>query len=282
MDTPPLAELVIAWKACDGMVKLKVGQLSFDKSVYPRCDVDPHHVEHIAQAMEAGVKFPPIIICKATRRVADGFHRGRAVEKLLGDAGEIACIEKTYANDEEFFLDSVRYNSEHGLSLSPADRGKIVEMAAVLRIDVGRVALALRTTARAVGKLSARPATQGLSVRPAIPHPVITEKPSGRGSVPAVVTALALSLPSPNSVDAIFQEVEARREEPVPLPMAPERGVQADSPDSTSIRLALQAIKYSDWLVQYIAGDNFDHDCEELIFSLGKLDDALCWNAKPV
>lgn len=139
------------------MVTLKVRDLVFDHEYYPRQQVDWDHVQRIVDSIEIGAVLPPIIICKETRRIVDGWHRTKAVQRLQGDRGEIACIEKSYATQEAYFLDTIKYNSEHGLALTAKDRFRILELGEELKIDPVRTAAAMSMTTAAVGKLSVAP-----------------------------------------------------------------------------------------------------------------------------
>src|SRR5688572_13414948 len=60
------------------METIKASELVEDFDLYPRGDVDGTHVLSLVQALEAGVELPPIIACKKTKRIVDGFHRRRA------------------------------------------------------------------------------------------------------------------------------------------------------------------------------------------------------------
>lgn len=148
------------------MRKVKAASLVLDFDLYPRNNVDSHNVRCILDAMKAGVKMPAVLIDKKSRRVADGFHRVRAV--LLDDPeGEIEIIEKDYKNDQELFLDAMRYNAAHGARLDPCDRNHCVIIAARLSIAIALVAGALHMPVEKLGNLQThRTATvaSGLSV----------------------------------------------------------------------------------------------------------------------
>ena len=117
------------------MRKLKVVSLVLDFTIYPRMNVDGTHVSRIAQAMSQGVEFPPIVICKKTKRVVDGFHRTKGLLRLYGDDAEVECVEKTYRNDGELFLDAIKYNADHGRILTSYDRTHCALAASEMGID---------------------------------------------------------------------------------------------------------------------------------------------------
>jgi hypothetical protein len=134
------------------MKKMKVASLVFDFDFYPRNNINPHNVNCIAEAIVAGVEMPPGIIDKKSRRIVDGFHRGRAYAKVYGDDAEMLVVEKNYANDAEMFLDAMRYNASHGCALDSSDRAHCIILSERLNIPLDAVAGALHMT---TDKLSA-------------------------------------------------------------------------------------------------------------------------------
>jgi hypothetical protein len=143
----------IAWKGDHNMEDIKVSELIRDDTLYPRERVDWAHVQQMIDAAEAGATFPPIIACRRTKRIVDGRHRVEMTEKACGTDATVAVIFKTYATDEEYFLDAVRYNSQHGLTLSKEDKIHILCLASRLQISTDLTAAALSTTVNAAGKL---------------------------------------------------------------------------------------------------------------------------------
>lgn len=133
------------------MRKAKVGELVLDFNIYPRANIDNYNVNTIAEALTAGVELPHIIIDKKSKRVVDGFHRVRAYQKIYGDDCEVEVIEKSYRDDKQLFLDSIRYNANHGAKLDSHDRAHCSILANQLVIDDTHLADALSIT---VDKLS--------------------------------------------------------------------------------------------------------------------------------
>jgi RNA polymerase sigma factor FliA len=146
------------------MIMKRVKDLVFDFKVFPRQEINWDHVQRIVDAMQDGTDFPPIIICRDSHRIVDGFHRTKAVDKITAGTGEIRCIEKAYASEQEFFLDAIRYNSEHGLSLTSQDRLKAIGLSESLKIDPAKVAKAMRMSIASIGKLKIAPVMSELTV----------------------------------------------------------------------------------------------------------------------
>ena len=99
-----------------------LSELVKDYTVYPRKDVFWQNVESLAEALRAGATLPPIIVCRKTMRIVDGFHRHDAYTKVNGGNNiEVPVEFRDYADDSEFFLDAIRLNSGHGQKLSTFD-----------------------------------------------------------------------------------------------------------------------------------------------------------------
>lgn len=120
--------------------EVKTSELVLDFDFYPRRTVDSQHTSYIAAAIEAGAQMPPIIACAKTKRVADGFHRIRAVESLFGTNATIEVIFKRYTNDTALFRDAMQLNSNHGRALTKYDRTHCALLANKLNISIKHVA----------------------------------------------------------------------------------------------------------------------------------------------
>jgi len=126
--------------------KIKVGLLVEDLDVYPRESIDSTHVAHIVDAVEAGESLPPVIACRQSKRIADGFHRCRAYRRLFGDDYEVAVIWRDYKTDADLFADAMRLNSAHGNNITPHDRTRCILIGERLGIPTDQIAEALRIT----------------------------------------------------------------------------------------------------------------------------------------
>ncbi len=135
------------------MKTVKVSSLVLDFDLYPRQQIDSHHVGEMIAAEAAGIKFPPCVTDKKSRRVIDGFHRCRKQLRVYGANAEIEVIEKTYRNEKEMFLDAVRYNASHGRNLSSYDRAHCALRAGELGIKDDVLAGALSVTVERVDAL---------------------------------------------------------------------------------------------------------------------------------
>jgi hypothetical protein len=136
-------------------VKRKLSELVFDFDLYPRTDVDSTHVSAMREADRAGATFPPYVIDAASKRVVDGFHRGRKDRMEHGEDCEVECIEKQYRNEGEMFLDAMRCNSSHGRPLSPYDRARCALKCRKFRVGIAAIAAALGMkpeTVKAIGE----------------------------------------------------------------------------------------------------------------------------------
>lgn len=147
------------------MRKVKASDVLQDLSIYPRCTVDDGHVATLALVLEAGGELPPIVICRKTRRVVDGFHRLNAHGQYHGWESEIAAVEKDYIDDREMWLDAIRYNAKHGLPLTASDRHHCELKSKLIGVDGEQLSLALGITSKQMATLV--PAIQNIELAPA-------------------------------------------------------------------------------------------------------------------
>jgi len=134
------------------MKEIKVSEVILDYNLYPRVEVSASHVTSLRNAYKAGIKFPPVLIDKKSKRCVDGFHR--ITMYLRHDPKmEIEVIEKTYKNDAEIFRHSMRLNSNHGKVLTPYDKTHCIIKAENLKIAPDQIAKDLCITVDALGDL---------------------------------------------------------------------------------------------------------------------------------
>lgn len=137
------------------MSQLKIGELIFDFDLYPRADIDTHNIAYMSQAEDAGVKFPPVVVDKKSKRIVDGFHRVKMYRQKYDDNYKIEVIEKNYANEKEILLDAIRYNASHGKMLSRHDRMRCILQSEKMRLKIDDVASALSMTIEKINQLKA-------------------------------------------------------------------------------------------------------------------------------
>lgn len=135
------------------MRKMKAAEIVLDFSLYPRHQVDQHHVSSLVQALAAECELPPIVICRKSKRCVDGFHRTKAYLRHFGEGVEVYVAEKSYKSDQELFLDAMRYNAAHGRALSTFDKAHCAILAGNLGIDDSMVGDALHIDTAYVGEL---------------------------------------------------------------------------------------------------------------------------------
>jgi len=137
------------------MKRMPIAELVLDFDLYPRSQVDSHHVTELMEAMKAGVALPPVLIDKKSKRVIDGFHRVKGRGRLDGPGAEIEVFEKTYRDDKAMLLDAIRLNAGHGRALSAYDRAHTILLAGKLGIADKVLAGALSVTVGRVDSLRA-------------------------------------------------------------------------------------------------------------------------------
>lgn len=124
-------------------IKVKVSALVEDFDLYPRVSVDSGHVAHIAEAIEAEMELPLIIVEVKTLRIVDGFHRARAYKRVFGKDHLIEVETREYASESDLFLEAMRLNAAHGRNMTSYDRAHAISRAEKFEIDPALVASAL-------------------------------------------------------------------------------------------------------------------------------------------
>lgn len=138
------------------VVTLPLAMLVEDMSIYPRHAVDDAHVARLVKALETGVTLPPLVACAETKRLTDGWHRKRALVRMLGPKGSVDVELRTYTSDGERILDAIQMNSAHGRPLDKQDMVRSVILAENAGISLQRVAVVLHQTEREVEKYTVR------------------------------------------------------------------------------------------------------------------------------
>jgi hypothetical protein len=133
------------------MATAPLAELLLDFDLFPRHGLDTYHVSRLAEAMEAGAKLPPIIACRQTRRVIDGFHRARAYQRL--GRTEVPVTWRDYDDDQARLLDAIAANSGHGRSLNSWDLARCVLLGERLGIADDRLAGAMQVRSQAVARV---------------------------------------------------------------------------------------------------------------------------------
>ena len=94
---------------------MKISDIIVDESIYPRSAVDPETIERYREALESGVKLPPLVLMPDNRLI-DGRHRLEA-HRLLGAETVEAEVEEPADPDAR----AVELNLRHGRPLSKAE-----------------------------------------------------------------------------------------------------------------------------------------------------------------
>jgi len=133
-----------------------LASLQEDRDVYPRHSVDMSHVRSLSLALEAGESLPPIVVDKATMRVADGWHRVRAHRAVYGDDASIEAELREYANEAAFVVDSIKLNARHGRRLDRVDQVRSVLLLEKLGVPSATIASTMSIPEQRVVRLQAR------------------------------------------------------------------------------------------------------------------------------
>lgn len=146
-----------------------VAALVEDMSLYPRHAVDDTNVQALSLALEAGCDLPPLIADAATKKIVDGWHRGRAYVRCHGP-GAVAPVEfRSYPNEAAMVEAAVALNSSHGRRLDAIDQTRAVLMMERHGIQPKRIAMALHVPEARVVKLQMRVAQARVETDTTVP-----------------------------------------------------------------------------------------------------------------
>lgn len=127
-------------------MRVKAVELVMDFALYPRFKIDDYHVSEMVESLKAKAVFPPIIADESSRRVVDGFHRIRALQRLYKEEAEVDVIFKKYPTDAAMYEDAMRLNSAHGRNLTSYDKAHCILRGRELGLTDDKIAEALHIT----------------------------------------------------------------------------------------------------------------------------------------
>ena len=139
-----------------GVETVPAASLLEDLALYPRTSIDGAHVADLARALRAGASLPPVVADRATRRLADGWHRRRASIRVHGPDALIEVLFKTYADEAALFADAVELNSHHGRKLDRQDQVRVAVLGERLGLDADRLGAILHIEPERVLELRPR------------------------------------------------------------------------------------------------------------------------------
>lgn len=123
---------------------MPLAQLVEDLSVYPRAGISDVNVHNLALALKAGAKLPLMIVDQDSKRIIDGFHRRRALAKVLGSAASVKVQLESYATEAEMLAAAVSMNTDHGLPLGQIERRQAVQRLSDMGVDDNAIGIVLR------------------------------------------------------------------------------------------------------------------------------------------
>lgn len=120
---------------------LDMSVVRIDGDTQPRTAINPGIVQEYAEAMQAGVEFPPITVVHdgATYWLVDGFHRFFAHRRLNRQQIKAEVVAGELADARWL---SVAANKAHGLRRTNEDKAKAVIRAIKLKPDLSNPAIA--------------------------------------------------------------------------------------------------------------------------------------------
>ena len=149
--------------------KVILAELVEDTDLYPRHCVDGMHVSYLENAILSGAQLPRIVADKSSKRIVDGWHRRRAYQRVLGEAGEIEVEFIDYKDEAAMVFDAVRLNASHGRRLERIDQTRCVIMLRSRNYSDADIKVALNTTDDGIRRLTVRMATTASGSSSAVP-----------------------------------------------------------------------------------------------------------------
>jgi len=98
------------------MNKMKLSEIIFDETIYPRINRDDEKINLYRQAIDL---LPPIIISK-NKKLIDGYHR--LIAYRLEQKKEIEVETLNITEDQDIYLEALKRNSSHGMQLNLAEK----------------------------------------------------------------------------------------------------------------------------------------------------------------
>ena len=132
----------------------EVSSLVLDMNLYPRHHMDEQCIADYAEAMRAGVTFPPIIADKKSRRVVDGWKRTTAAKHFGGPTAKIEVEFRSYPSEQALLLEAIHLNAIHGERLTHYDVRRCVILCEQLKIAAAKTAAALNLTIEKFKRIS--------------------------------------------------------------------------------------------------------------------------------
>lgn len=142
-----------------GTETVPLSDLVEDLAVYPRSRVSSTNVANIVNAMESGEQLPPIIADRVTLKIIDGFHRRRALLRLLGKDASTIVEFRDYDTDATMLAAAAALNTCHGLPLGEYEKREVVLRLGELGEDDDVIALALRVPPTKIEQIRIQVAT---------------------------------------------------------------------------------------------------------------------------
>lgn len=141
------------------MQNLPLAKLVVDDALYPRQNINDHHIATMVRTLEGGHKLPPIVVWEKGKKyvIVDGVHRYHAA--LRSGANDIEAEVRKYDSTKEAFRDAVLLNTAHGLRLDTYDTLKVLEVGEGLGLREIDLAGMLRTSVAHLRAIKPRYAT---------------------------------------------------------------------------------------------------------------------------
>jgi hypothetical protein len=131
-------------------------ELILDHQLYPRCRINDAYVTELAEALQAGATFPPLLVDKKTRKIIDGAHRFLAYQRVYGDSAQVPVNWANCNSEADFIRLAIEANTKHGMRLERVDQRRCVHLLSTYNYPVAEIAMLLALPVQRVELLKAQ------------------------------------------------------------------------------------------------------------------------------
>lgn len=139
-----------------GTKTVKLSQIVFDGSLYPRVELSQYNIASLVEKMRAGTVLDPICVEEGTLRIVDGAHRWKAYQQFSDSDLEVRVAIYRYNSELNLFRHAIKLNLQHGIRLSRQDQTLVAWKLMERGLADDEIGTALGLTDKSVQDLKSR------------------------------------------------------------------------------------------------------------------------------
>lgn len=147
---------------------LPLNDIVFDESIYPRQSSWWVTSYKYSEEMKAGAIFPPMCVAYLDGRyvLVDGKHRNDAL--ILNKETHTNCEVLFGYTKEELYLEAIRRNISHGMTLSSFDKMKVIKTLQDMKFDLEKISQIVQIPFESISNFMAKRITMSAIGEPQI------------------------------------------------------------------------------------------------------------------